>query len=69
MEDWKVRMIEEYKQLRERADKLTAALDKEDSYVRFGKMQYTLMTAQLIGMNLYKRSLEQRLDDLNIEVK
>lgn len=32
MEDWKVRLVEEYKQLLERMEKLSIALSKEEFY-------------------------------------
>lgn len=69
MEDWKVRLVEEYKQLSERTEKLGAAINKEGFYNKVGEVQHFYMVSQYIGMRIYKDALENRLDDLGIKVE
>ena len=69
MEDWKVRLVEEYKQLLERLEKLSIALNKEEFYEKVGRVQYFHMVSQYIGMRIYKEALEDRLKDLGIKVE
>lgn len=69
MEDWKVRLVEEYKQLLERMEKLSIALKKEEFYEKVGRVQYFYMVSQYTGMRIYKEALEYRLKDLGIKVE
>lgn len=69
MEDWKVRLVEEYKQLNERISKLGEALMKEEFYEKVGRVQYFYMVSQYTGMRIYKKALEDRLEDLGIKVE
>lgn len=68
MEDWKVRLIEEYKQLNERMEKLGASLNKEEFYNKVGRVQHFYLVSQYTGMRIYKEALEDRLEDLGIKV-
>lgn len=69
MEDWKVRLVEEYKQLLERLEKLSIALNKEEFYEKVGRVQHFYMVSQYTGMRIYKEALEDRLKDLGIKVE
>lgn len=69
MEDWKVRLVEEYKQLDERMSKLGEALMKEGFYEKAGRVQHFYMVSQYTGMRIYKEALEDRLEDLGIKVE
>lgn len=69
MEDWKVRLVEEYKQLLERMKKLSIALNKEKFYEKAGRVQHFYMVSQYTGMRIYKEALEDRLKDLGIKVE
>lgn len=69
MEDWKVRLVEEYKQLLERMEKLSIALSKEEFYEKVGRVQHFYMVSQYTGMRIYKETLEDRLKDLGIKVE
>lgn len=68
MEDWKVRLVEEYKQLSERIEKLGASLNKEEFYNKVGRVQHFYLVSQYTGMRIYKEALEDRLEDLGIKV-
>ena len=52
MEDWKVRLVEEYKQLLERMEKLSIALNKEEFYEKVGRVQHFYMVSQYTGMRI-----------------
>ena len=67
MEDWKIRLVEEHKQLLDRMEKLGAALNKEEFYEKVGRVQHFYMVSQYTGMRIYKEALEDRLEDLGIE--
>ena len=69
MEDCKVRLVEEYKQLLERMEKLSIALNKEEFYEKVGRVQHFYMVSQYTGMRIYKEALEDRLKDLGIKVE
>ena len=69
MEDWKVRLVEEYKQLDERMSKLGEALMKDGLYEKVGSIQHFYMVSQYTGMRIYKEALEDRLEDLGIKVE
>lgn len=69
MGDWKVRLVEEYKQLLERMEKLSIALNKEEFYEKVGRVQHFYMVSQYTGMRIYKEALEDRLKDLGIKVE
>lgn len=69
MKDWKVRLVEEYKQLLERMEKLSIALSKEEFYEKVGRVQHFYMVSQYTGMRIYKEALEDRLKDLGIKVE
>ena len=69
MEDWKVRLVEEYKHLLERMEKLSIALNKEEFYEKVGRVQHFYMVSQYTGMRIYKEALEDRLKDLGIKVE
>lgn len=69
MEDWKVRLVEEYKQLLERMEKLSIALNKEEFYEKVGRVQHFYMVSQYTRMRIYKEALEDRLKDLGIKVE
>lgn len=69
MEDWKVRLVEEYKQLNERMSKLGEALMKEEFYEKDGRVQHFYMVSQYTGMRIYIEALEDRLEDLGIKVE
>jgi predicted glycosyltransferase involved in capsule biosynthesis len=69
MEDWKVRLVEEYKQLLERMEKLSIALNKEEFYEKVDRVQHFYMVSQYTGMRIYKEALEDRLKDLGIKVE
>ena len=69
MEDWKVRLVEEYKQLLGRMEKLSIALNKEEFYEKVGRVQHFYMVSQYTGMRIYKEALEDRLKDLGIKVE
>ncbi|QOR58276.1 hypothetical protein [uncultured phage cr106_1] len=68
MEDFKVRLVEEYKQLDERVSKLETALSTDNFQEKVGKVQYISMIQQLTGMRVYKEALEYRLKDLKIKL-
>lgn len=69
MEDWKVKLVEEYKQLLERMEKLSISLNKEEFYEKVGRVQHFYMVSQYTGMRIYKEALEDRLKDLGIKVE
>lgn len=69
MGDWKVRLVEEYKQLLERMEELSIALNKEEFYEKVGRVQHFYMVSQYTGMRIYKEALEDRLKDLGIKVE
>ncbi len=68
MEDFKDRLVEEYKQLSNRITKLGEALNKDDFYNKVGRVQHFYMVSQYTGMRIYKEALEDRLEDLGIKV-
>ena len=68
MEDWKVRLVEEYEQLSNRYEKLGAFLEKEGAIEKVGLSQYKLLLFQFTGMGIYFKALEERIEDLNIDV-
>lgn len=69
MEDWKVRLVEEDKQLLEGMEKLSIALNKEEFYEKVGRVQHFYMVPQYTGMRTYKEALKDRLKDLGIKVE
>lgn len=69
MEEWKVKLVEEYKQLNERVSKLGEALMKEESYEKIGRVQHFYMVSQYTGIRIYKEALKDRLEDLGIKVE
>lgn len=68
MEDFKKRMLDEYKELRDRFLKLDKALSSEGFAEKVGPFQYNMMILQYHGMASYMSALKLRLDDLNIKV-
>lgn len=68
MEDFKKRMLDEYKELRDRFYKLDKALSTEGFSEKVGPFQYNMMILQYHGMASYMSALKLRLDDLNIKV-
>lgn len=69
MEDWKVRLIEEYKQLVDKHDKLKKALQSSDFCKKMGNEHYRLIVLQEATMSAYRYSLEARLELLKINVE
>lgn len=68
MEDFKKRILDEYKELRDRFYKLDKALSTEGFSEKVGPFQYNMMILQYHGMASYMSALKLRLDDLNIKV-
>lgn len=68
MEDWKIRLVEEHKQLLDRMEKLGTALNSEGFYEKVGPVQHFYMVSQYTGMRIYKEALEDRLEDLGIKL-
>ena len=68
MEDFKKRMLDEYKELKDRFYKLDKALSTEGFSEKVGPFQYNMMILQYHGMASYMSALKLRLDDLNVKV-
>lgn len=70
MEDWKVRLVEEYKQLLERMEKLSTALSKEEFYEKVGRVSAFLYSISVHWNGEFiRRLLKDRLKDLGIKVE
>ena len=70
MEPYKERMVDEYKNLRDKIDKLNKWIEEEE-YVVEGSVSdyhYRLMMIQYHAMCSYEGALRFRLIDLGIEV-
>lgn len=66
--DFKERMVIEYKQLRERRLKLKNTLAQEDiTRAKVGNLQFATMIEQHAAMAAYENVLARRLADLGIE--
>lgn len=61
MRDYQKRMVEEYKELNTKIDKLTIFLSKEDTPKEITATQITLMKNQLFSMMSYSSILLLRL--------
>lgn len=61
MRDYQKRMVEEYKELNTKIDKLTIFLSKEDIQKEITATQITLMKSQLFSMMSYSSILLLRL--------
>ena len=61
MKDYQKRMVEEYKELNTKIDKLTIFLSKEDIQEEVTATQITLMKSQLFSMMSYSSILLLRL--------
>ena len=61
MKDYQKRMVEEYKELNTKIDKLTIFLSKEDIQKEITATQITLMKSQLFSMMSYSSILLLRL--------
>lgn len=61
MRDYQKRMVEEYKELNTKIDKLTIFLSKEDTPKEITATQITLMKSQLFSMMSYSSILLLRL--------
>ena len=61
MKDYQKRMVEEYKELNTKIDKLTIVLSKEDIQKEITATQITLMKSQLFSMMSYSSILLLRL--------
>ena len=61
MKDYQKRMVEEYKELNTKIDKLTIFLSKEDIHKEITATQITLMKSQLFSMMSYSSILLLRL--------
>ena len=61
MKDYQKRMVEEYKELNTKIDKLTIFLSKEDIQKEITATQITLMKSQLFAMMSYSSILLLRL--------
>lgn len=61
MEDYQKRMIEEYKELRNKIDKLTVFLSRTTTLGNIGEEKYSLMQAQLYSMMAYAKILKMRM--------
>lgn len=68
MEDWKIRLVEEYKELSAKIDKLADSLNDEEFCSKVGQVQYFYMVTQYTGMRVYLEALVDRLDDLEIKI-
>lgn len=66
MEEYKVRLLEEYKQLMDRLTKLKSALVSSNFEDKVGKIQYNLMMKQSSAMLDYALILKSRIIDLEI---
>lgn len=61
LKDYQKRMVEEYKELNTKIDKLTIFLSKEDTPKEITATQITLMKSQLFSMMSYSSILLLRL--------
>lgn len=68
MDDFKTRMVDEYKQLLERIDKLDKAVDWAADTDEVSDSHYRLMRVQYFAMCAYEGALRARIDDLGLEV-
>lgn len=66
MEEFKVRLLEEYNQLLDRLTKLKSALVSSNFEDKVGKTQYDLMIKQSSAMLDYALILKSRMIDLEI---
>lgn len=69
MEDWKVRLIDEYKQLVDKHEKLKGALQSDDFCSKMGNEHYRLIVLQEATMSAYRFALEARLELLKISIE
>ena len=67
MGDFKTRMVNEYRELGERLEKLSTALNTQGFKEKVGEYQYNLMCRQVKAMTEYWVVLEERLKDLGVE--
>lgn len=67
MEEWKARLVREYKQLVTKKNKLSTSLSTLEFYKKVGFKSYYFMIKQNIGMSIYKRALVQRIKHLKIK--
>lgn len=68
MEDWKVRMINEFKELVDRVEKLEIFVHKNPKFYELSKTERELLLEQLRGMTTYLDALENRLEYYKIKV-
>lgn len=66
MENYQKRMLDEYNELKERYDKLNAALYTDGFREKVGDYQFDLMKEQLLGMKKYLIALIDRLNDMGL---
>lgn len=65
MSDFQTRLLEEYKQLKEKVDKLEEFIDSE-KFTKVSEKQQSLLYLQLDAMEEYAWALSQRIKDLDL---
>lgn len=61
MEEFQIRMLNEFKELGDRKDKLSTALNSDGFEEKVSKKQFDLMHNQLEGMTIYFNALKERI--------
>ena len=68
MEDWKVNVVEEFKELNDRVEKMWNFVHKDPKFEELNKTERKLLLRQLTGMSTYLDALEDRLEYYKIKV-
>ena len=69
MEVFQERMVNEFKELVERTEKLEIFVHKNPKFYELSKTEKELLLKQLKGMTTYLEALEDRLEYYNIKVE
>lgn len=68
MEDWKVRVVNEFKELNDRVEKIWNFVHQDPKFTELDKTERKLLLRQLTGMSTYLDALEDRLEYYKIKV-
>ena len=68
MEDWKVKVVDEFKELNDKVEKLWKFVHNNPKFNELDKTERKLLLRQLTGMSTYLEALEDRLEYYKIKV-
>ena len=68
MDNWKVRVVNEFKELNNKVEKLWNFVHKDPKFEKLDNTERNLLLRQLTGMTIYLDALEDRLKYYKIKV-